>query len=132
VAVICFDTQVIAEMERAAGHLETCWLSDFEEDEAGEWRPTAGQIVETAGRIGADGVGLKANAEVLDEGFVATLREADLDFYVWTVNDPRLAVRMIELGVDGITTDRPGWLRDKLSRPGDRPPVPTRPDDMLQ
>jgi len=31
------------------------------------------------------------------------------------VNDPKVARRMADLGVDGITTDRPGWLRERLA-----------------
>jgi glycerophosphoryl diester phosphodiesterase len=34
---------------------------------------------------------------------------------VWTVNDPAVARRMAALGVDGITTDRPAWLRERLA-----------------
>ena len=37
-----------------------------------------------------------------------------LELYVWTVNSPADAVRVVDLGVDGITTDRPGWLRQQL------------------
>ncbi len=33
-----------------------------------------------------------------------------LEIHVWTVNDEKLARRMIALGIDGITTDRPDWL----------------------
>ncbi len=69
----------------------------------------------TTKRIGADGVDLKASTGILDKAFVATLRDNGLEFHVWTVNDPKLAVRMIRLGVDSITTDRPGWLRERLT-----------------
>jgi glycerophosphoryl diester phosphodiesterase len=33
---------------------------------------------------------------------------------VWTVNDVNLARQMIRVGVQSITTDRPGWLREQL------------------
>ncbi|MEK9864606.1 MAG: glycerophosphodiester phosphodiesterase family protein, partial [Verrucomicrobiota bacterium] len=32
----------------------------------------------------------------------------------YTVNDPADARRLMEAGVDGITTDRPGFLREQL------------------
>jgi glycerophosphoryl diester phosphodiesterase len=32
----------------------------------------------------------------------------------WTVDDPEVAKKLVELGVDGITTNRPGWLREQL------------------
>jgi len=37
--------------------------------------------------------------------------------YVWTVDDPGEAARLVKLGVAGITTNRPGWLREQLKNP---------------
>ena len=37
-----------------------------------------------------------------------------LEVYSWTVDDPAEAVRLIGLGVSGITTNRPGWLREQV------------------
>jgi glycerophosphoryl diester phosphodiesterase len=33
---------------------------------------------------------------------------------VWTVDDVAIAKHWIELGVQSITTNRPGWLREQL------------------
>lgn len=115
VAVIAFDEHVIAAFEAEMPLIRTYWLSDFTVDPGGRSHPTAAEIVATATRIGADGVDLEADTGVLDKDFVATLRAGGLEFHVWTVNEPRLAVRMISLGVDSITTDRPGWLRERLT-----------------
>jgi len=43
----------------------------------------------------------------------------------WTVNDPRQMVRMMDLGVDGIVTDRPDLLREEMKRRGLPLPPPT-------
>jgi glycerophosphoryl diester phosphodiesterase len=45
---------------------------------------------------------------------VARMREAGLDCYVWTVNEPALMDRLVECGVKGIITDRPDVLRARL------------------
>jgi glycerophosphoryl diester phosphodiesterase len=37
-----------------------------------------------------------------------------MDLYVWTVNDPKRARELLAMGVAGITTDRPGYLRQQL------------------
>lgn len=40
-------------------------------------------------------------------GFVAALHDAGLEVWVYTVNDPRLIERAVELGVEGIISDFP-------------------------
>jgi len=41
---------------------------------------------------------------------------AGLKLYTCTVDDPVVARAEAEAGVDGITTNRPGWLREQLKR----------------
>jgi len=45
---------------------------------------------------------------------VAQIRAAGLACYVWTVNEPAQMDRLVEWGVSGIITDRPGLLRARL------------------
>lgn len=61
-----------------------------------------------------DGINVRAG-NVVTEKFVSTFREHNLVVYLWTVNEPSLAARLIKYGVDGIITDRAGWLRQQLS-----------------
>lgn len=55
---------------------------------------------------------------VVDKRFVATAHRAGLAVHVWTVNEPEDMVRLIDLGVDGIVTDRPGLARVILQERG--------------
>jgi glycerophosphoryl diester phosphodiesterase len=36
--------------------------------------------------------------------------------HVWTINDETTMARLLDLGVDGIMTDRPSVLKDLLER----------------
>ena len=47
--------------------------------------------------------------------FVARIRQAGLGVFVWTVNDAAEASRLAALGIDGITTDAPARLRERLA-----------------
>jgi glycerophosphoryl diester phosphodiesterase len=55
-------------------------------------------------------------AHVLTETVLAEIRGADLECYVWTVNEPAQMDRLVGWGVSGIITDRPGVLRARLGR----------------
>jgi glycerophosphoryl diester phosphodiesterase len=46
--------------------------------------------------------------------FVATAHRRDLQVHVWTINDADEMHRLLDLGVDGIMTDRPEVLKAVL------------------
>lgn len=58
--------------------------------------------------------GLDVNYRLVDEKFMQKMEVSNLVTYVYTVNDVETAEKLYYLGVKGITTDRPGWLREEL------------------
>lgn len=52
--------------------------------------------------------------EVVNPGFVRNARSKGLAVHVWTVDDPDEMGRLLDMGVEGIFTDRPAVLRDVL------------------
>lgn len=55
---------------------------------------------------------------LVDERFVAAAHASGLEVHVWTIDSPTKMHEMLDLGVDGIMTDRPTELRDVLGRRG--------------
>jgi glycerophosphoryl diester phosphodiesterase len=104
---------VVAAAKKTRPDLKAYWIVSLKPAK-GKKLPSAEELIAKATAIGADGLDLSAS-DVLDEDFARKVRTAGLKFYVWTVNDLALARRMAEIGVDGITTDRPGWLREQLA-----------------
>lgn len=58
--------------------------------------------------------GLDVHYKLVDKEFMKEMKAANLDVYVYTVNDPKDAKKLSKLAVKGITTDRPDLLRDIL------------------
>ncbi len=48
---------------------------------------------------------------VLDARFVRAAHARGLHVHAWTIDSPRVAAHLVELGVDGIMTDRPDLIR---------------------
>jgi glycerophosphoryl diester phosphodiesterase len=111
-ALISFSTAVVAAAKRELPDRPAYWVAELHPDRADRPR-TVEELVAVAKSCGADGLDLSADTAITAE-FVRAANAAGLPVYVWTVNDPVLARRMIDAGVAGIATDRPGWLRGQL------------------
>ena len=59
--------------------------------------------------------------KVVDRKLVETAHNNGLQVHVWTVNDPGEMEVYLEMGVDGIISDRPDLLRDLLMSRGQWP-----------
>jgi glycerophosphoryl diester phosphodiesterase len=55
---------------------------------------------------------------VVDESFVAKAHERGIHVHVWTIDDAVEMRRLLDLGVDGIMTDRPAVLREVFEERG--------------
>ncbi len=104
--VISFNADTIAASRKQLPEIQAYFLSSFKQDKAtGAWHPSASELIETAHRIGANGLNLAAKGPI-DADFVHQVKAAGLGMFVWTINDQDVAERFAALGVDGITTNR--------------------------
>jgi glycerophosphoryl diester phosphodiesterase len=60
----------------------------------------------------------------VDQHSVDTAHQLGLPVIVWTVNEPQDMRRLIDLGVDGIISDRPDLLRAESAKKGIALPSP--------
>jgi len=63
-----------------------------------------------------DLAGLDPEYTGIDAAFAAAVREAGLELYTWTVNDPDVARRLGSWGLQGLTGDYPARLLGALGR----------------
>ena len=72
-------------------------------------------------RLGADCVQVPlrhGRIPIVTARFVRAAHRGRLPVHVWTVDDEPTMQRLLDLGVDGIMTDRPGLLRAVLAGRG--------------
>jgi len=69
-------------------------------------------FIEAARRLRAQW--LQAEYRLVNEADVRAVHEAGLKIGVWTVNDADLALRMVKMGVDEVTTDNPSLILKAL------------------
>jgi glycerophosphoryl diester phosphodiesterase len=75
--------------------------------------PAAGPLA----RFGAVQVPLRKGwMPFVDRRFVATAHRVGLKVHVWTIDDETTMARLLDLGVDGIMTDRPRVLKELMER----------------
>lgn len=106
---ISFDPEALRRVRRALPDLPLSLIFDGVPPDAIE---QAGEVGLPTGQAGTTLVSLEATA--LDEGMVERCRQAGLDVIAGTVNDPETLRRTLELGVYGITTDRPDILSEVM------------------
>lgn len=113
VVPIGFSLEDMTRLKQAVRELEACWIVEFKRTLRG-WSPKAGKLIDKVKAAGLDGLDVSGKGPV-DRAFVDEIHQAGLKLYIWTVDDPAKARFLIDAGVDGITTNRPGWLRSQIA-----------------
>jgi glycerophosphoryl diester phosphodiesterase len=111
--LICLNPDVLHRLKAAVPQCEAFWVVEFRQGNAEDWSPTFEDVFRIAKTINADGLDLMATGP-LNVQFLARAKLLGLGICTWTVDDPDLARRLFEMGIRGITTNRPGWLREQL------------------
>lgn len=129
-SILSFDWRTLAVVQQIAPEIPTVYITAQQQwmDNIGAGKPegsawTAGvqfrqhgsvpkMIKAAGGRIWSSYFG------DLDAAKVAEAHGLGLQVLAWTVNEPRVIARMLDLGVDGIVSDRPDLVREEMKRRG--------------
>lgn len=106
ITIIAFDKEVLAAAHAAMPELATKWLRDSPKNKDGKgWAPIDPKFVAEAKAAGFGGLNV-SHPGVTPE-LIAAAKAQGMEVYVWTVDDPAAATRLVKMGVTGITTNAP-------------------------
>ena len=112
IVIIGFDLETVTKSKELID-VPTYWLKGTAKNKDTEqWIPHDPKLARMARSKGLDG--LDVHYAGVTKEFARAVKDSGQRLYVWTVDDPEEAARLVRLGVDGITTNRPGWLREQL------------------
>ena len=132
-AIQSFDWRTLKVVQAEAPEIATVyltaqqpWFNSF--DAPGAW--TAGLRYDAHGSVpkmvrAAGGKTWSPYFADVDAAKLAEARSLGVAVVVWTVNAPADIARMIDLGVDGIISDRPDLVRAEMQRRAMALPAPT-------
>ena len=114
VMLIAFDYETISEAKSRMPDRPAYWLSGFSDREMERYRlRTPSDMLERVRKARLDGLDVRHSGPWVEE-LTQSLNAIGKALYVYTVNDPEQARWLRDLGVAGITTDRPAYLRRSL------------------
>ncbi len=119
IAIIHFDYEPLKAIKRALPDFQCLWLINAppaatkKKADPKKKVFTLDELISECRAAHLNGLSFNMNYPLELDG-AKKIHEAHLVFHVWTVDLPQIANRWIGLGVDSITTNRAGWLREQL------------------
>jgi glycerophosphoryl diester phosphodiesterase len=110
--LIGFDYETMKLAKARMPKLKVLWL--VSSDPKTKQFPPVEELIQKTRAARLDGLDLNSGFPINNE-FVQKVHQAGLQLYTWTVDDPAVARQEADAGVDGITTNRPQWLREQLA-----------------
>lgn len=113
IILISFDYEALKEAKKEMPEMKALLLKGRKENQEGDVNKELEELIQLAKKANFDGLNL-GKFWPIDSAFVERIHRENLLLSVWTVNDVPLAIKLRDAGVDAITTDRPGLIREAL------------------
>ena len=114
IVIIGFGLETVAAAKKAMPSIPVYWLIGTNKDEkTGQFFPHDPNLIQEAKKAGIDG--LDVHYAGVENNFADKVRQAGQKLYTWTVDNVTEAKRLADLGVSGITTNKPDVISKALS-----------------
>ena len=105
ISIIAFDTSVIKALKSVAPHIKANLLYDV------ALPVDSSELLDRLKNTKADGLG---SNNMNSKELIDVITQAGFEYHSWTIDDYKTAKKLLEWGVNSITTNRPGYLKQQL------------------
>ena len=110
IVIASFNFKILNLSKKEIPNITTYWINDISELDSYliDW------IIEKSKIENIDG--LMMNVDSLSKDFVKLAQDENLKMYSWTVNSLSLVKQFSLWGLNGIITDKPGWIINQFKK----------------
>lgn len=113
VTLISFSLDVVAQSKKMMPDVPHYYLrSPAKDPNTGQYQPYDPKLIQTVLDNHLDGLDL--HYAMVTKEFADAIKAKGLALWTWTVNEPVEAKHQMELGADGLGTDRCAWLEEQI------------------
>lgn len=112
IVFIAFNFNNLVAVKKFDKEYKCLWLYGLNEKNVKK-DLSAEKVIKRVKAAGFEGVDV-GGTKFIDEDYVQAFKQANLEFLVWTVDSDAEAKRLLEIGVDAITTNRATDMKKKL------------------
>lgn len=113
VKIIGFNLQTMSYLKENFNSHEIFWIRKTGMNYLNFRKDNYHDIISTSLKYGFNGLDVKYS-KLINQQFVDRIKKAGLRLFVWTVNDPQTAKDLVDMGVDGITSDNQYYIRENI------------------
>ncbi len=113
VKIIGFNLQTMTYLKENFNSHEIFWIRKTGINYINFRKSNFHNIISTSLKFGFSGLDVKYS-KLLNRQFVDEVKKAGLKLFVWTVNEPEIAKELVDINVDGITSDNQYYIRKNL------------------
>ncbi len=113
IKIMCFNFNTLKVARDIIKEYEIFWLRVNGKSFLRFFKLNLDELINLALKNKVNGFNIKYSG-IIDRNFVQKVKRSGLKLYAWTVNDIEIAKKLIEYGIDGITSDRPYQLKKQI------------------
>jgi len=115
IVLMDFNFETVLKAKSMFPNVEVLWLCEFELLATPKKKKfLLDKIIDISVQNKIDGINIE-NVRQLDVNFIKKTHENGLKCYCWTVDNYKRAKYLMDSGINGIATNKPGWMKLKLN-----------------